>query len=110
VCPSADATDISLVEAPLVEREWKANHAVRDDTLVQKLCNALKNILGDTLLSADDENQLLSGFSPRVQRLGVFGQEANDWTRNPSERHVSLFEVQQFRLIFGTVRFCWTKA
>jgi len=28
-------TDISAIEVPLLEREWKANHAVRDNTLVQ---------------------------------------------------------------------------
>ena len=86
--PSADTTDISLVEVPLLERAWKANHAVRDNTLVQKLCSTLKNILGDTLLAADAENQLLSLFSPRMQ-LNRQGQEKSDWSRNPSESHVS---------------------
>lgn len=83
---STDITDISLVEVPLLEREWKAKHAVRDNTLVQKLCSTLENVLGDTLLSADAENQLLSRFSPRIQ-LGAFGREDSNWIRNPSERH-----------------------
>lgn len=82
---STDITDISLVEVPLLEREWKAKHAVRDNTLVQKLCSTLENVLGDTLLSADAENQLLSRFSPRIQ-LGAFGREDSNWIRNPSER------------------------
>ncbi|KAF8815478.1 hypothetical protein BYT27DRAFT_7333909 [Phlegmacium glaucopus] len=84
--PSAGTTDISLIEVPLVEREWKANHAVRDNTLVQKLCSTLENILGDTLLVADAEKQLLSRFSPRIQ-LTARGREDLDWRRNPSESH-----------------------
>ena len=86
--PSVDTTDISLVEGPLLEREWKANHAVRDNTLVQKLCSTLENILGDTFLSADAENELLPRFSPRIQ-LGAFGREDSDWTSNPNESRVS---------------------
>ncbi|KAK2459466.1 hypothetical protein APHAL10511_008526, partial [Amanita phalloides] len=83
---SVSSTDISKIEVPLLEREWKANHAVRDNTLVQKLCNTLENILGDTLLAADVENQLLSRFSPRIQ-LGPLGREVSDWRANPSEWH-----------------------
>ena len=60
---SADTTDISLIEVPLVEREWKANHAVRDNTLVQKLCNTLETILGE---AADVENQLPERESKRM--------------------------------------------
>ena len=86
--PSVDTTDISLVEGPLLEREWKANHAVRDNTIVQKLCSTLENILGDTLLPADAENQLLSRVSPRIQ-FSARGREDPDWSRNPSESHVS---------------------
>jgi len=85
---SASTTDISLVEVPMLDREWKANYAMRDDTLVQKLCRSLENILGDTPLSADAENQLLSRFSPRIQRTAR-GREDPDWTCNPSESHVS---------------------
>ncbi|EDR11560.1 uncharacterized protein LACBIDRAFT_313890 [Laccaria bicolor S238N-H82] len=83
---SADATDISLVEVPLLEREWKANHVVRDHTLVQKLCSTLENILGDTTLGADAENDLLSRFSPKIQ-FNRHGQEKPDWTGNASESH-----------------------
>ncbi|KIK09865.1 hypothetical protein K443DRAFT_127259 [Laccaria amethystina LaAM-08-1] len=67
--PSTGTTDISLFEVPKLDREWKAKYAVRDNMLVQKLCNTLQNILGDTILSADAENQLLSRFSPRIDRI-----------------------------------------
>ncbi|KAF5379222.1 hypothetical protein D9615_005925 [Tricholomella constricta] len=82
---SIDATDISLIEVGLLEREWKPNHAVRDNTLVQKLCSTLENILGDTFLAADAENQLLARFLPRIQR-SARGREDLDWRDNPSER------------------------
>ena len=86
---SGNTTDISLIEVALLENGWKAKHAVRDDNLVQKLCNTLEDILGDTLLEADDENELLSRFSPRVQ-FGWRGHELHDWRVNPSESHVSV--------------------
>ncbi|KAF8652885.1 hypothetical protein AX14_008326, partial [Amanita brunnescens Koide BX004] len=81
---SADATDISRLQVGLLEKEWKANHAVRDDTLVQKLCSALENILGDTRLVADAENQLLARFSSRIQ-FSARGREDLDWRENSSE-------------------------
>ena len=38
-----DSTDISEIEVGiLLETEWKAKNAVRDDTLVQKLCDILQ--------------------------------------------------------------------
>jgi hypothetical protein len=38
----------SDMEVGLLAREWKAQYDVRDETLVQKLCETLENILGDT--------------------------------------------------------------
>ena len=89
---SAGTTDISHIEVALLEREWKANYAVRDNTLVQKLCSTLENILGDTLLAPDAKNQLLSRFSPRIQ-LGALGREDPDWRENPSEIWVSVLAL-----------------
>jgi hypothetical protein len=51
-------------EVGLRQREWKAKYAVRDDALLRKLCDSLKNILGDTALSAGSEQDLLATFSP----------------------------------------------
>ncbi|KAF8704494.1 hypothetical protein AX14_013942 [Amanita brunnescens Koide BX004] len=84
---STSSADISPLEVPLLEEEWKAKHAVRDDTLVQKLCNTLKNILGGTSLTVDTENQFLSVFSPRIQQVGPFGQQRPLWRVNPNEGH-----------------------
>jgi len=64
---TVDTTDVSDFEVGLLEREWKAKYAVRDDALVRKLCDSLKNILGDTALSADSEKDLLGDFSPRLE-------------------------------------------
>jgi hypothetical protein len=87
---SADTTDISLVEVALLEKEWKPNHAVRDNSLVQKLCTTLKNILGNnTLLEPDDERYLLAQFSPQIQ-FSPFGFAYSDWKQNPSEAFVSV--------------------
>ena len=36
----------------MLEIEWKAGHAVRDDILVQKLCWSLEDILGNIPLAA----------------------------------------------------------
>jgi hypothetical protein len=86
-CRTAGTTDISVFEVGLLEREWKAAHAVRDDTLVHKLCRTLKNILGDTPVAAGHENYLRSGFSPRLQ-VDEGGIEDRAWATNPSEAHV----------------------
>ncbi|KIL63570.1 hypothetical protein M378DRAFT_24959 [Amanita muscaria Koide BX008] len=77
-------TDISEFEAGLLEQEWKAGHAVRDDSLVQKLCHSLKNILGDTLLAAGSENYLLASFSPQLQ-VSKSGRKDRAWDMNPNE-------------------------
>ena len=82
-------TDISQFEVGLLEREWKAGHAVRDDTLVQKLCRTLKDILGDTPLAAGAENYLLVSFSPQLQ-VDERGRENRTWATNPSEAQVGI--------------------
>ena len=89
---SAGTTDVSHIEVALLEREWKANHAVRDNNLVQKLCTTLENILGDTLLAADAKNQLLARFSPGIQ-FSARGREDLDWRENSSESRVSVLAL-----------------
>ena len=45
-------TDVlSQFEVGMLEIEWKAGHAVRDDNLVQKLCQAIEDIPGDIPLA-----------------------------------------------------------
>jgi hypothetical protein len=83
-------TDISPFEVGLLEREWKAGHAVRDDALVQKLCRTLKNILGDTPVAADEEHYIRSRFSPRLE-VDERGLKDLDWDTNPNERQVRFF-------------------
>jgi hypothetical protein len=85
---SAGTTDISAFEVGLLKKEWRAVHAIRDDTLVQKLCGALKNILGDTPLAAGAEDYLLASFSPQLQVDGR-GRQNAEWNTNPSEAQVS---------------------
>ena len=94
---SSGTTDISALDVNLLEIEWKAKLAVRDDTLVQKLCDTLENILGDTPLAEGVENYLLASFSPRI-RVDELGREDRDWSRNSSETHVSVSGCS----LFGT--------
>ena len=82
-------TDISQFDVGLLEREWKAGHAVRDDTLVQKLCQTLKDILGDTPLAAGAENYLLASFSPQLQ-VDERGRENRTLATNPSGAQVGI--------------------
>jgi hypothetical protein len=79
-----DGADISECEVGLPQREWKARHAVRDDALVQKLCQTLSNILGDTPSAAGDENYLLPRFSQKLQS----GVEDPAGVTYPNKHHV----------------------
>jgi hypothetical protein len=102
---SASTTDISTLDVDLLETEWKAKLAVRDDTLVQKLCHALEDILGDAPLAEVAENYLLASFLPRIQ-FDELGGEDSDWSTNSSEVRVSVsgcssFETEQFRADLG---------
>jgi hypothetical protein len=83
---SAGTTDISHFH--LLEGQWKAQHAVRDETLVQKPCFALKKILADTALTVDAENYLLESFLPQIE-VDRLGRRDPDWLTNPSEARVS---------------------
>jgi hypothetical protein len=98
---SANTTDISIIDAGSLEKEWKAKLAVQDDNLIQKLCRALRHILKDAPLEDAAENYLLASFSPKIQ-FDERGGEDPDWSGNPNEAHVSVsgcssFETEQFR-------------
>ena len=88
---TVDTTDVSDIEVGLLEREWKAKHAVRDDALVRKLCDSLKNILGETALSADSEKALLANFSPRLDSDDYGDDE--EWLTNPSGVQASFQKI-----------------
>ena len=90
-------TDISQIEVGTLSREWKANHAVRDDTLVQKLCRTLENILGETLLPVDTESYLLARFLPRIQ-VDELGYQDSEWSTNPSEAQVGFPKGSRYSL------------
>jgi hypothetical protein len=86
---TAGTTDISQFEVGLLKREWRAGHAVRDNTLIQKLCQALKDIIGDTPLAAGAVNYLLASFSPQLQ-VDERGIENEEWDMNPSEAQAGI--------------------
>jgi hypothetical protein len=60
---SLSTTDISTLDVGSLEIEWKAKFAVRDDTLVQRLCDALKKNLGDAPLAERAENSLKGDYA-----------------------------------------------
>ena len=64
---SLGTPSLSYVEIGMLDEVWKANHAVRDDSLVQKLCDTLQDILGDEVLSGHSKNLLLANFSPSLK-------------------------------------------
>ena len=63
---TAYTTDVSQFEVGMLEMEWKAGYAVRDDSLVRKLCQALEDIL-DIPLAVGAVIYLLASFSPQLQ-------------------------------------------
>ena len=84
----SSTTDISQLEVAQLKSNWKAQYAVRDDTLVQKLCHTLDNILGDTILPCDPEELLLI-FGHHLQfRYGSQELEDLEWSTNTNEAKV----------------------
>jgi hypothetical protein len=87
-----DTTDVSNIEVGLLKTEWKAKYAVRDDALVRKLCDSLKNILGDTVLSAYSEEALPADFSPQLEYDKYHGKD-EEWLRNLTEVQASFQKI-----------------
>ncbi|KAI0294177.1 hypothetical protein BC826DRAFT_1012766 [Russula brevipes] len=81
---AAYTTDISTIDVELLEKEWRAKLAVRDDNFIQNLCGALEHILGDARLADSDESDLLASFAPKIQ-FPERGGEDEDWSSNPNE-------------------------
>ncbi|KAF8272453.1 hypothetical protein EI94DRAFT_1769734 [Lactarius quietus] len=94
---TASSADISEVEVGLLTQEWKAEYAMPDETLVQKLCQVLDDTLGDALVPEDSEEQLLSLFGRRLEFRIVNGQERRDtrWNMNDNEAHLIFFSQPQ---------------
>lgn len=78
-----DTTDISPLDVGLVAPEWRAQYAVRDETLVHNLCQTLEDIIGDAHLQDGNKDWL----------LGLFGEKLNGWKwsgRNNGKRRVRI--------------------
>jgi hypothetical protein len=92
------STDISELEVGRLGKGWKAEHAVRDDTLAQKLCHVLQDILGDKDLPAVIQSIILRNFSPKLE-VNPNGMIKRNWMKNPSESRVKyFFAAEQFEL------------
>ena len=102
-CPtsaSASYTRLSEVDVGLLDSQWKACHAVRDNDLANKLCGSLKTTLGEMTVTEDSRNVLLRWFLPAL--LG--GRRVDqDWLENSSEAQVSIILLprpREFKLSF----------
>jgi len=80
--------DLSQFDVGLLNGPWRAQRAVRDETLVQKLCETLDNILQDTPLPANSEDQLLYMFGHHLQF--PFDVEDPGWSRNGNGSQVRI--------------------
>jgi hypothetical protein len=86
--PVASSTDISELDVGLLDNEWKAHHAVRDNDLAKKLCEYLKATLGQMHVTEESTKVLLPLFLPALSVWG--GRVVKIWLDNPSEAHVSV--------------------
>ncbi|KAH9039312.1 hypothetical protein EDB85DRAFT_2287134 [Lactarius pseudohatsudake] len=79
-------TDISPKDVGDVAPNWRAKYAVSDKTLVQKLCQTLDNILGDTVFPDDSRNDYLLHFGRHLQfrTSGATEIEISEWAENGS--------------------------
>ena len=82
-------TDICEVDVGLLNNKWKALHAVRDNDLANKLCNALRTTFSETLLTGPSTHTLLQHFLPTLL-VGEGGLVCQLWSKNPCETHLSV--------------------
>lgn len=87
---SSGSADVSDVEAGYITQSWRAKYAMRDETLVEILCQTLKMILGDATIGVPQDT-LSSLFGRRLGFLpsSLGGEhEVHMWTQNKSEIQV----------------------
>lgn len=90
---ASSITDISFLEVGMLAPDWKAQFAVRDENLLQKLCQTLEDILGDTHIPDGCEDHLLSMFGRHLQFFPMVGgiETKNQvWAKNRNKAHVRI--------------------
>ena len=75
---TTDTTDVSQFEVGMLDVEWKAWYAVRDDNLDQKLCQTLEDILGDVPLATTSSLSFNPVFNSFYQDYGAIGDVYQD--------------------------------
>jgi hypothetical protein len=89
---SANTTDVSLRDMGLVDDNWKARRVIRDDALVDNLCDTLRRIIGQTPIPQDNDLDLLKrSFSPELDR--------DDIWRRPNNSEA---QVRHYLLLYST--------
>jgi hypothetical protein len=73
---TANTTDVSDMDIGLVDDAWKAGLAIRDDTLVDNLCDTLAQILGQTPL--EPAGALNAHFLPHLETEDADWRAPND--------------------------------
>ncbi|KAH9050591.1 hypothetical protein EDB84DRAFT_1584844 [Lactarius hengduanensis] len=71
----ASSADISRLDLQQLAPHWKAQCAVQDGSLIQKLCRALEDILGEALIPDHFQDQLLPKTENHTRALldkGIF--------------------------------------
>ena len=86
------STDTTGVDVGLIGDQWRPVHAVRDNNLTKKLCDALKTTLGETPLTEGLKPSLLPCFLVSTS-LGSGGLMGQRWEENPSESYISVILV-----------------
>jgi hypothetical protein len=80
----ASTTDVSVVDISLVDDAWKAKRAIRDNELIQNLCDVLAQILADTPLLTGYLDQCFSHQSYEFEaKNDSEAQVRNDQSHRP---------------------------
>ena len=94
---SASSTGLSEIDVGLLDDQWKARHAVRDDDLANKLCVSLRTTLGHAPVTEHSRSYMSRWLLPEIMD--------QDWKINQNQVNVSVTILhREFKLIL------WSRA
>ena len=67
---STSSTSLSEIDVGLLDDQWKARHAVRDNDLADKLCDSLRTTLGHAPVTELSRSFMLRWLLPRILHVG----------------------------------------
>ena len=97
---SASSTGLSEIDVGLLDNQWKARHAVRDNDLANKLCDSLRTTLGHAPVTERSRSFMLRCLLPEILHVGG-GMVDQNWVNiNRNQAHVSATLLhREFKLI-----------